>query len=777
MLSAADADLVRRDPLLPGLRLVLDSRALADELRPWLDIRETVAATYLRYKPSTSCLAAYRVRLADSDKCLDIYARAYREDSPEKLRSKRDGVIVPAPFVFTGSNVVVARFPYDRRLKQLHRLGYPSARRALLSRLFFQQPDWSEAGIVSLRYKPERRYVGQLLLDGRPAAVVKLYNPGEYRSVRAGSKHLRSGDLLRVPQWLGRSKRYSAAAFEWLPGRVLGWLMRQPRFSLRPLDHVGQALAELHAQHNAEARRIQPRETARNLRAVAASLEQLCPQLSGRASALADRLASVLEHFPQRNRAIHGDFHPGQVVLQFDRVGIVDFDAAGQGDPASDLGNFLAHLHWEALNGNCAADQLSSMVESLCAGYGDEAVVDRAAVYVAAGLLRLAPHAFRRRASHWADQIEATVERAWDVCPVLQQRLPDFTLPGGQPKGGKPAQAEIVDPYGVLADPRMSFLSAALDPRFAAQRLTPLLLRIGELNPPVQLEAIRVIRYKPGRRCLIEYDFVARDQRRGIVQATLLGKVRAKGLDTRMYRLLGDLWLSGFHDQSVDEISIPQPIGAVAEWHMWLQRKINGTTATRLLAEAGGPGICRRIADAIHKLHQAVVATPRHHSLDDELRILQHRLSLVAQQQQFDQRLLRVLQVCQGMAAHAARGATRLIHRDFYPDQVLLAGSRVYLIDFDLFCQGDPALDIGNFCGHLTEQALRTAGGADALALCEQALNDRYCELAGPQTRATAQMYSTLTLVRHIYLSTQFPDRRHLTGPLLELCEARLGLR
>src|SRR5437773_3836244 len=32
----------------------------------------------------------------------------------------------------------------------------------------------------------------------------------------------------------------------------------------------------------------------------------------------------------------------------------------------------------------------------------------------------------------------------------------------------------------------------------------------------------------------------------------------------------------------------------------------------------------------------------------------------------------------------------------------------VWLLDFDLYCQGDPALDIGNFVGHLTEQSLRT---------------------------------------------------------------------
>jgi aminoglycoside phosphotransferase (APT) family kinase protein len=129
------------------------------------------------------------------------------------------------------------------------------------------------------------------------------------------------------------------------------------------------------------------------------------------------------------------------------------------------------------------------------------------------------------------------------------------------------------------------------------------------------------------------------------------------------------------------------------------------------------------------------------------------------------------------MAQKTAPYVTRPVHRDFYPDQVLLSGSRVYLLDFDLFCQGDPALDVGNFCGHLTEESLRTAGRADALAVCERALEERYSELTGAPARTQVQIYSTLTLARHIYLSTQFPDRWHLTEQLLDLCEARLGLR
>ena len=116
------------------------------------------------------------------------------------------------------------------------------------------------------------------------------------------------------------------------------------------------------------------------------------------------------------------------------------------------------------------------------------------------------------------------------------------------------------------------------------------------------------------------------------------------------------------------------------------------------------------------------------------------------------------------------------IHRDFYPAQVLVDDARLYLIDFDLYCAGDPGLDIGNFIGHMAEQSLRELGDPFAWTKQEQALQERFIELSGEFCRPAIQAYTTLTLVRHIYLSTQFPKRQEFTPALLQLCEQRLGL-
>ena len=161
----------------------------------------------------------------------------------------------------------------------------------------------------------------------------------------------------------------------------------------------------------------------------------------------------------------------------------------------------------------------------------------------------------------------------------------------------------------------------------------------------------------------------------------------------------------------------------------------------------------------------------------DELRILHERLPRVAAHNpRLETRLTRLLEACARLGTDVAEGETRGIHRDFYPDQVIVDGERLYLVDFDLYCAGDPALDIGNFLGHLTEQSLRVACDPHAFVDREAALEDQFIALAGDhQARARVRVYAALTLVRHIELSTRFTERRAFTDALLSLSEVRVA--
>jgi aminoglycoside phosphotransferase (APT) family kinase protein len=183
----------------------------------------------------------------------------------------------------------------------------------------------------------------------------------------------------------------------------------------------------------------------------------------------------------------------------------------------------------------------------------------------------------------------------------------------------------------------------------------------------------------------------------------------------------------------------------------------------------------KRVAEAAYKLHRTGVRPERRHDIGDELAILRRRLlGLAARHPPLSKRLKRLLRACETVAARLPEAAPTGIHRDFYPDQILMGAERLYLLDLDLYCLGDPALDLGNFVGHLSEQALRAHADPDALLEAEEALIEAYERLSGACIRPAVQVYKTLTLARHIELSTRLAGRGAFTEALLELCERRL---
>ncbi|MBD2296773.1 phosphotransferase [Anabaena sphaerica FACHB-251] len=327
----------------------------------------------------------------------------------------------------------------------------------------------------------------------------------------------------------------------------------------------------------------------------------------------------------------------------------------------------------------------------------------------------------------------------------------------------------VSDPFDSVADIKMPFLSAAIDPVQVEECFD----RCLSIARNTHLEKIEVIRYKPGRRCLIEYELI-NDFGQKI---TLIGKVRAKGTDFHSYELQKSLWETGFGDDSFDGISVPEPMSIIPEWQMWLQRKVEGVTFTQLLTPNNNVLLAEKIAEVAHKLHKTNISPCRSHTMNDELRILHERIPLVMQKYpQWQERLERILEECNYLGNNTPETNVCGIHRDFYPDQVIVNNQRLYLIDLDLYCQGNPALDIGNFIAHIQEYSLRVFGNARYLQDLETSIIQRFTQLTSDEFRVAIEVYTILTLVRHIYISTLFLERYSFTESLLNLCEQRFSI-
>jgi hypothetical protein len=107
---------------------------------------------------------------------------------------------------------------------------------------------------------------------------------------------------------------------------------------------------------------------------------------------------------------VHGDFHLGQVHVDGDRAWLVDLDALGFGDPASDLGNVLVFLE-DKMRRDPA---LESMVAAFREEYTAWAPSDpwrRVPIYEALTHLRRACKQLRLQQPGWRDKVGAMVDR------------------------------------------------------------------------------------------------------------------------------------------------------------------------------------------------------------------------------------------------------------------------------------------------------------------------------------------------------------------------------
>lgn len=751
----ADAAVLAREQALPGLATLLDAEAFAQALRglPGLQQVQRAVPQYLRYKPGNSCVAAFTVERPGLP-ALALYAKAlpparFAEawQRPRWQAAVQAGA-PDAPRALAQQALLVLEPAYDRGVPALRRLADPQRGPALLGALLAQP---GAVALTPLRWKPERRWVGLASVQGRPVAVLRAGSGPAFGQALLGAT---VGAAHGGAPLLGADGARQVFAQAWLPGRALcpeQGAVPTPR----QLVAVGAALARLHAsrlQHPLQRGRA---EELQALARLVADLQALDPALAAQAQRLLARLEPAFAALPAAAPVlVHGDFSLDQVVDDGGTLRFIDWDRAAQGEAAADLGNAWARLEAQALAGWLEGEAARSAAQALCEGHGAEAGRRAAGVrtWAAAGLLRLSAEPFRERLPDWPARAAALLARAAEL-------LQDTPLTSATP----PARQTPPIPPRAGPDPAMPALDAALD---AARMRGPLAAALGE--PGADLASARLLRLRPGRRALVEY----RLRLPSGGACVLLGKLRAKGLDRTGYEVQRALWQ---RRAELSAFRVPEPLAAWPERAMWLQRHAEGCPATQRLLPGADTAAAAAVGRALAALQASGLDSGRRWTHADELAMLQARLSEAAgRRPALAARIAALATGCAALAARLPVPALACLHRDFYPDQVLVGAGPPVLLDFDLCARGDAALDAGNFVAHVLEQSLRCHGDAAALQAHADAFTQAWA--AGTQQAAPValRIHTTLALARHVFISTRIEERRHTTEAVLALCEARL---
>jgi glycosyltransferase involved in cell wall biosynthesis len=343
---------------------------------------------------------------------------------------------------------------------------------------------------------------------------------------------------------------------------------------------------------------------------------------------------------------------------------------------------------------------------------GDAAVL---ADYIRALVDRLR----RARRIAWQGAVYVLQNHTWDdnaravtgwVEPQQDEREPDSTI----------------SPLPILDRKMRRWLYRATRPDLAAPLLAdrlPAFVRGG----PEQLqsvEKIRILKYKPARRCVLAYELVGlakRDQRP--TRHQVIGKVFRDERGSRLFRVQQQLWLNGFGPDAGDGIHVPRPLAYVPEMRMLVQERAPGVTLNKLVMDRNIKPLMLRCAEGLAKLHDFVAVDgpdgngSKTYFLADELDSLDRFANeLVEVRPQSVSKVAILLDGLRAWADKPTLPAATAVHRDFYYSQVLFDGPRLTLIDFDLFALGDPAIDVANFAAHLHFLGLQHLGHLDALA-------------------------------------------------------------
>jgi thiamine kinase-like enzyme len=419
MLSPLEADVVRRDRELPGLATLLDAEAFAGALArscPGVNVHRA-DLTWTAYRPHAHCVVGYRLTV--DGQAVDAYARAYRTDEQQKLlhhgsRKATPGLVGRGRIAWEECAIVVSIFPNDARLPGLRQLSHRRRRGTLLQPLIPWDGVTNSGTLETLRYKPQRRYVGRLAesrAEQSRLLKVKLYTSADWRAAQQNALAFTSRGPLRTARCLGAHNR--VVGFEWLTGEPLTTAL-QSCSPERLMRLVGAALAEVHAQEPAGLSRLARHIEAATLIDAAHKLAFLCPRIGRQSRRLAARLASWLARRPPVDRPIHGDFHAKQVLVDGETIIVLDFDRAARGDPATDIGLFGAHLEHEALNHTLAPHAVESLWQWLGEGYRLTAgcLPSDLNLYRALGLVRVAVDCYRHREPNWPERIEQLLAHA-----------------------------------------------------------------------------------------------------------------------------------------------------------------------------------------------------------------------------------------------------------------------------------------------------------------------------------------------------------------------------
>ena len=369
------------DPGLPQLKDASDPELMRDLFRGHLSplpgrvyhIQDCLLS-WVRYLRGVRCMFQYTLRLVEPgtgrERSQWVTGVIYAEDRAEriwrKLRAAHPGQEAPQAFLtfepvsfIPGLSMLVQVFPYDHRLPAVPLLmaGPPRDLESLFSTRCGRD-DWGVDvwNIEPIRYRAGARAVLRYEAEIRDAATGRRKERRFYVKVCRGEEGERTYQVLQA-LWkraeaggegftVGKPIAYlpnlHALLQEESPGTSLGEVLLQDREIPLAARRIAQALATFNQDDVPTTRRHSREDEISDLRWVGNMLQWACPHLAAEVDRIIGAVVAGLEEVPPG--PTHRDLKPDHLLLDGDRLALLDLDFLAEADPVLDPATLLAHL-------------------------------------------------------------------------------------------------------------------------------------------------------------------------------------------------------------------------------------------------------------------------------------------------------------------------------------------------------------------------------------------------------------------------------------------------
>jgi len=321
------------------------------------------------------------------------------------------------------------------------------------------------------------------------------------------------------------------------------------------------------------------------------------------------------------------------------------------------------------------------------------------------------------------------------------------------------------------SDRRLTQLALCCSPSYMKKYFEKTLFPGMKKNYKVKSCGIQVQSYRLEKRCTICYDLMLSDSRSGKPKnIQLQAKISTPSLSRSLYDRLLSLRQSQVVPAS-QKIRIPTVIYHDSKLNAIFFEHIPGEALHEIMSSSAFLASVRQLPSFLSHFQSRPVMLEDQHSLTDELEVMKRwykylRLVFPSLRSVAGEAYSKIVDLSSLIRSRSLVPA----HRDFHDKQILKNGRYLYILDWDLSCLADPALDLGNFLAHLELRSFQHPEFSPTLERAEAMLLEDFNASHRRSNPKSLEFYRLCSLFRLACVYAFRPKWHFLAGPLLNQC-------